>query len=415
MWPAVDASEREVEERRLSLRLGLLNGLLIGLALALGVWASDAVFLSTSHVRLTTPSLLLGAIALTLLGGIAGWLAAWVGRAWASALIWIAAAVLMVRVIGHVPYDGRTLTVWVADRRSWGMPIYPFSDAAAVGVFMAGFFIVLLLAFLGLLQPYRLEGVSSETEAGGRLGALGWFRLLLPLPLVLAVGLIADGMVNKPLRVAPQLVYEAIRTGRTYAGDLFELSLERKVNYNAISGVRDQMSEDYSLSIGSVDLGVSDTVFVVADFDNGAWIVCRVVAEQISFCFDASRPYMEGFPALIMSGETPEDCPQCKFSIDDEQRAWLLSRADQFAGPPGVTRLAQWGSYVLVQAEAPDGKYAMECLFEGLSPVRLQRCWEVETRELSSSQVGVPPSGGVPPDGGGAQLLLPVNWAPVLR
>jgi hypothetical protein len=383
--------DHDIQTRRLSLRLGLRNGLLFGLALALGVWAPGAISLSTSHVRLLYPSLLLGCLAL-LLGGLGGWLAAWLGRAFASGLIWLLAASLMAWTIGHLPYEGRTLTVWLADRRSWGLAIYPFSPSAQARMMMAGFFVVLLLAILGLLQNYRLEGVSSETEADGRMSSRAWFLLLLPLPLVLGVGLIADEQVNSPLRVAPKLVHEAIRTGRTYPGDLFELSLQRGVNYNAISGVRDQMSESYSLLVGEVDLGVANTVFVVAHFDNGAWINCRVVANQLSFCYDASPPYHQGFSALLTTGETPEDCPMCTVKINDEQRAWLLARSENFAGSPRLTRLAQWGSYVLMRAESPDGDYAVECLFKGISPVRLEHCREVNTANpIAERSSSIPP------------------------
>ena len=373
--------EQDLQERRLSLRYGLLNGLFLGLGLALGVWTSDAIFLGLSHVRLVYPSMIAGLLALVFLGALAGWLAAWIARAWASALIWLGAGALMVRVIGMVPYQGRSLAVWLADRRAWGLPIYPYSEAAGVGVWLAGFFILLVLVFLGLLQPYRLEGVIGETDDKGRLGARGWFLLLLPVPLLVGVGLVADSMVNKPLRVAPQLVSEAITTGRTYEGDLFALGLEEGINYQAISSVREQMSEEYTLSIGSVDLGVSDTIMVVADFDNGAWINCRVVSEQLSYCNDASLPYMQGLPAMIATGNVPADCPYCKFSASDDWRGWLRDRQASFAGTPDVTRLAQWGSYVLVRAGSPGDDYAVECLFEGLRPVRLNRCREVNNQE----------------------------------
>jgi len=375
----MEAAEQEVQARRLSLRLGLWNGLFLGLALALGVWTSDAIFLGLSHVRMVYPSMLLGLVALAFLGGLAGWLAALIARGWVGAVVWLGAGALMVRVIGLVPYQGRSLTVWLADSRSWGLPIYPSSEAAGVGLWLAGFFILLVLVTLGLMQPYRLEGVSSEADDRGRLGCRGWFLLLLPVPLLVGAGLVADSMVNKPLRVAPQLVSEAIETGRTYEGDLFALGREKGVGYQAIAGVREQMSENYALSIGSVDLGVSDTVMVVIDFDNGAWINCRVVSEQLSFCHDASLPYMQGLPAVITTGELPADCPYCKFTVSDDWRGWLRDR--EFDGTPNVTRVAQWGSYVLVRAESPDGDYGIECLFEGLAPVRLDRCWEVNSWE----------------------------------
>jgi hypothetical protein len=388
----VFSPDHDVQTRRLSLRLGLRNGLLIGLALALGAWAPDAISLSTSHVRLLYPSLLLGCLALLLLGGLAGWLATWFGRAFASGLIWLLAASLMAWTIGHLPYEGRSLTVWLADRRFWGLPVYTFSPPAQWRMVMAGFFIVLLLVILGLLQNYRLEGIPVGINTGGRMGCRAWFSLILPLPLVLGVGLIADNLVNSPLRVAPKHVHEAIRTGRTYPGDLFELSLERGVNYNAISGVRDQMSESYSLLIGEVDLGVASTIFVVAHFDNGAWINCRVVADQLSFCYDASPPYQQGFSALLTTGETPEDCLLCKIKVNDEQRDWLLARSGYFAGSPRLTRLAQGGSYVLMHAESPDGDYAVECLFKGISPVRLEHCREVNTANpIAEGSSSTPP------------------------
>ncbi|MDH7487298.1 MAG: hypothetical protein QHJ81_13625 [Anaerolineae bacterium] len=363
---------------RLSLRLGLRSGLCIGLALALGVWAPDAILLGLSHLRLLYPSLLLGCLALLLLGGLGGWLAAWFGRALAGGLIWLGLAGLMTLVIGHLPYEGRSLTVWLADYRSWGLPVYPFSSAAQSRLMVAGFFIVLLLAVLGLLQGYRLEGIGAETDADGRMSGRAWFLLLLPLPLVFGVGLLADSFVNSPLRVGPRLVHEAIRTGRTYPGDLFALSQERGVNYNAIAGVREQMSAHYSLLIGEVELGAANTIFVVADFDNGAWIHCRVVAEQLSFCYDASPPYRRGFAALLTTGQIPADCPECAIKVSEPQRAWLLARSERFAASPRLTRLAQWGSYVLMRAESPGGDYAVECLFRGHSLVGLERCREVK-------------------------------------
>ena len=79
--------------------------------------------------------------------------------------------------------------------------------------------------------------------------------------------------------------------------------------------------------------------------------------------------------------EDPSDCPQCFFRADDELREWLLARSDMVGDSPRVGRLAQWGSYVLIQVESSDAEYVMQCLFEGVSPVRLERCWEVKTRE----------------------------------
>jgi hypothetical protein len=362
-------------------KLGLRQGWLIGLALALGALAPHAFGLSTARARGVLPPFLLGLLVLMLLGGLAGWLAALRESALWSALVWLLVAALMIWVIGHLPYEGRNFAIWLTEHRFWGLPVYAFSDAAQARLLMAGFFVVLCLAFLGLLQNYRLEGVASETTENDGLSGRAWFLLLLPLPLVFAAGYAADNLVNSPERTAHRLVHEAIRTGRTYEGDLFELSLKKNINYNAIAGVREQMSEGYSLSTGEVRLGASNNIVVVAHFDNGAWINCQVASDQLLHCYDASLPYLQGFPALLTEGETPEDCLKCTIKVDDEQRDWLLARREGWAGSPRVTRLAQEGSYVLMQAKAPNDDYAVECLFRGISPVTLEHCWEVDTEK----------------------------------
>jgi hypothetical protein len=374
----VIVAERDTTHRQLVRKLGLRNGLIIGLALALGALAPRAITLIGAHVQGMYSALLLGLLALLLLGGLAGWLSTWRSSALWGALIWLLASAAMTWMIGHLPYEGQTLAAWLGERSFWGLPVYAFSAAAQARLLMAGFFIVLCLTILGLLQNYRLEGVASETDAQGGLTGRSWFLLLLPLPFVFGVGLAADNIVGSSERVAQQLVHEAIRTGRTYEGDLFELSLKRGLNYNAIAGVRDQMSARYTLSTAEITLAASSSIVIVAHFDNGAWINCRVTAGQLIHCYDASPPYLQGFPALLTGGQTPEDCRQCAIKVDESQREWLLAQSEQWAGNPSITRLAQRGSYVLMQAQSPQSGYGVTCLFHGISPVTLSHCWEVE-------------------------------------
>ncbi|MGD9317495.1 MAG: hypothetical protein PVG56_11710 [Anaerolineae bacterium] len=375
------AIEGDVTQRQLIRKLGLRNGLLIGLALALGALAPRAITLCRAHVEGMYPALLLGLLALLLLGGVAGWLSTWRSSALWGALLWLLASAAMTWTLGHLPYEGQSLAAWLAERSFWGLPVYAFSDAAQARLLMAGFFIVLCLTILGLLQNYRLEGIASETDTDGGMTGRVWFLLLLPLPFVIGVGLAADNIVGSSERAAQQLVHEAIRTGRTYQGDLFELSLKRGVNYNAIAGVRDQMSENYALSTAEVTLSAASSVVIVAHFDNGAWINCQVAADQLFHCYDASLHYLQGFPALLVSGETPADCRQCAIKVDEPLRDWLLARSQQWEDTPHVTRLAQRGSYVLMQAQSPQSGYGIACLFHGISPVTLSQCWEIETQD----------------------------------
>jgi hypothetical protein len=352
--------------------VALLNGLLIGLALSLGCWVPDMLALATSHVRLALPVALLGVISLTALIGLASWLAARLETGCAAIVVWLAAAGLAAFLIGRLPYDGRNLVIWLMDARFRGLPIYAFDEAGLARMLLAGFFVAIYLVVFGLLQSYRLEGIQGALNRG-RLSVGAAVRLAMPLPLAILVGLGADSMVSQPLRVAPQLVAEAIEAGLSDSDDLFQLGQQRSRNYAAVQGVRGQLSAGYALLIADIDLGAAETVFVLADFDNSAWIHCRVLAGQLSHCYDARLPYTRGLSAML-TGEIITDCAACSVSASDPLRAWLRERGSQFGGPPQPARLGQWGSHVLMRAADPAGGQAIDCLFQGISPVTLVSC-----------------------------------------
>lgn len=370
------AAEPEVYSLPAYRRLGLLNGLLIGLALALGIWGFEAIRLSGLPMPLQYPALILSSLGLILLCGFAGWLSSGSGSIGRAFLVWLAAAVAVAILIDYLPHYGRTLAVWLADRRFWGLEIYPIAaDVTIAALVLAGLFIILLLITLALLQDYRLERIYGELGEGERLTAAAWFLLLLPLPLVAGAGLLTNSMRADPTVAAVDLVHRAIQTNLAREGDLFQLGLEDGINYNALRGVRDQLSPAYSLKIGEVDQGTL-TTFVVAHFANGAWVNCRVINQQLSFCYDAAPPYTIGLASLITGEVVSGECPGCLPQVENEWLTWLHTRGERFDGRPQIYRLAQWGRYVLMRAEAADETYAIECWFEGVSRVRLQHCAE---------------------------------------
>jgi hypothetical protein len=197
---------------------------------------------------------------------------------------------------------------------------------------------------------------------------------LLPLPFVALAGFITNDFVGEAhsIRALPQL-QQVFDVGRTYEGDLFELSLKENLNYNAIRGVREQLSPNYKMLIGETD-SVMSASYIIAHFDNGAWINCRLFNDQLSFCYDASLPYTIGLGSLITGQPPAEDCRGCLPNVDEDLADWLQQQGERFSGQPQVTRLNQQGSHVLMRAEAPDGSAAVECWFEGNTRVRLVSC-----------------------------------------
>jgi hypothetical protein len=360
------------DRTKVNQRLGALAGSLIGLALALGIWGPDAIGLRQSHLVLLYPTLLAGAFTVVLLGSLAGWLAARTARRLAAPAIWLAVTLVVVLIAGHLPYEGRTILAWLADRRFWGLPIYPFDQSAKLRLIFSGFFAVPLLTILGLLQDYRLEGIYGALDAQ-RLSARAWLLLLLPLPLVFGAGLSTDSFVNAGLRDPVASVAQVIDGGRTYSGDLDELSRSTGINYSSLISVRASLSARYSLMLGDISLGDENTVIVVAHFDNGAWINCRMLVDRVSFCFDAHLPYIQGLAALL-AGQDLGNCQDCAVQVSDEWRAWLLDHGRRFTAPPQITRLGQWGSYVLMQARDAASGFAVQCLFHGNDTVGIVRC-----------------------------------------
>ncbi|MCA9928569.1 MAG: hypothetical protein KC419_08830 [Anaerolineales bacterium] len=356
-------------------KIGLLNGLFIGLGIALGSWGISTVTLSRLPVLMPYPSLIAAALLVVALCALTGRLTVQIQRTWSTLLLWLGTAVLVILVISYQPTILRTWMVWLADRRFWGLPIYPQAEADFYVYLLAGFFILLLLVVLGLLETFRLEGVLRELGQNGRFLPRSWTLLLLPVPFAFAAGFLTIQFIGDTTAAAVSLVHQAIEGSRGYEGDLFQLGLKDGINYSAFRGVQDRMTPTYTLAIGGEDAAMSST-FVTITFDNELWVSCRVISGQLTFCADASPIYFIGLTSLITGEPIPEQCLNCLPTVDEQLAQWLAARRSQFNGPPQISRLAQWGSYVLVEAASQSGSYKMTCWFSGVSPVQLDSCTE---------------------------------------
>ncbi len=359
------------------LRLGLLNGAVIGLTLGLAAWLPGIIQLQGTSVPLLIWGVVVGLIVLGLIGAVAGMLAVWFRYAAAAMGVWLVAALLQTVVIGRLPYDGWTWLIWVSDSRFRGLAIYSFGEAARLRMFMAGFFIVVLLTLYGLLQPIRMEGLGSEIDPRSGLTPRGWFLLLIVMIPVAGAGLAAHSIVMKPVLTPLSVVAEVINTGRAYQGDLFELSRNSPYNYNAIAAVRDRMDGPFTLQVGEIEPEAASMTTIVAEFANGNWFNCLVIADKLSHCYDASPPYLQGFPALLLTGSIPEDCPSCIIHVEDDQAQWLAERQGNWGSNLTVARVVQRGSAVVMTAHSKTNNYAIECLLQGISPVKLVSCQEI--------------------------------------
>lgn len=374
----IDFDLSSMERHRLPVyrRLGLVNGLLIGAAVALGAWGGEAWRVAQLPVTITLPSLALGFALIIALCGLTGWLTSRIHRTPITFILWVAAAIISMLIMGYLPYYGRTLTVWLADARFWGRDVFPYVlEASPAGMIVGGLLIILTLGILGLLQGYRLENITLEASHRGRLNGRVWASLLLPLPLVFLASLVTQGVISNPAPTALEVTHRAITVAQDYEGDLREFDAGDGISYAALRPVQELIDSEFTLSIVDINPLIS-TVIVEADFANGAWVYCRIINDQLSFCYDASPPYTIGLVSLVTGEPLPENCRGCALQATDGATGWLAAHRGQLGSDPGVERVVQQGSHVLMRLTG-DGGFTAECWIEGVAPPQLTECQEV--------------------------------------
>lgn len=374
---ALETLGDQPEHERLLAWLGVLNGLLLGTAVVLGAWAAEFSRLAALPVARPYNSLALGSALLLLLCTFVGWLTARRRVTWQTTLIWGGTAVLITTLIAHTTSTLQTAALWLADRRFWGLDLFPPPADLTIATYLAsGIFMILAMLLLGLFQEVRLQSLGGEFLGGQQPRLFAWLKFGLPLLIAAGAGAITGDMYPNPNGATLQAVHQGILAVRAYEGDLFALGLEEGMNYAAFNPVRDRLAGPYTLSVAAVDQATS-TVIVMANFDSGVWIRCRLLNEQLSFCDDASLPYHAGLAHLLTGAPLPEDCRGCVPAMTPELSAWLAEQGVRFAGEPHITRQAGEGSVILMRAEDRNGRFAIECWFSGQPRVRLDRCIEL--------------------------------------
>jgi hypothetical protein len=359
--------------------LGLVNGLLIGLAVGLGAWGAEALRVTRLPVPLYAPTLILGLIAATLLGGLTGWLTARLARPILTVLLWVIVAIVSMYLINYLPYQGRTLVAWLADPRFWGKPIFPYTlGGSNSGLILGGLLLILTLGVLGLLQGYRLENLVAEVGRSRVLNGRGWVALLLPMPFVFLASLITQNVMANPAAPAVELTHRALTGVQGFEGDYRALGDSGGVNFAALSGLEGRLEGEYSLGVAEVNPSLS-AVIVAAAFANGNRVYCRVINDQLIYCYDAIPAYRQTLESLIAGAPLPDPCRDCDPAATAAWGDWFAARREALGTAPQIEQLAQQGSHTLFQVTGESGA-TIECWFEGISPIRLTECHDAGHR-----------------------------------
>lgn len=371
-----DLSAPEPSTLPLYRQLGLINGLLIGSAMGLGAWGAEALKVTRLDIPLYLPSLLLGFAAVMFLGGMTGWLTARVARAMLTVLLWVLTAILSMLIIGYMPYHGRTFIAWLADPRFWGKAIYPYTlGGTTSGLILGGLLVILVLGILGLLQGYRLDNMMAEAGRRQTLTGRVWLSLAVPLPIVFLASLVTQNVIANPSATAVELTHRAIAGAQGFEGDYLDLGKVDGVNYVALRGLEGRLEGPFTLAVTEIDSSMG-IVIVAANFENGNWVYCRSINDQLIYCYDAARAYDLTLHSLLTGEPVPETCLECDPGAAGAWGDWFAARIEGLGVAPRIERQAQQGSQILFRITGESG-LVIECWFEGISPVKLTSCHEI--------------------------------------
>lgn len=364
-------------------RLGVLNGVLIGLVIAVSYWLPKILELYRLPIWVSYAGPIGSALTIILLCTLTSWLTARMSRIIFTFVLWLITAVLVTMSLGFMPNLAHNWSIWFLDDRFANLPIMNVPNLNEWWSFaVAGYLLIIAILALAVLQDFRLEKAFGELSDNKRLTIRAFMVLFIPsLLTAVCVYMMPDFLGSAP-RHALRMTHQGISEGRQIEGDLFAVSLETGFNYSALNGVIDQIDGEYQLMLGEID-ELGSTIVIVANFESGAWINCRVNADYLfakyfSFCYEAQRPYTIGFSSLITGEPLPENCFGCLPAVDAEWQSWLEERVTLLGDDVTFARIAQQGRFVLAQARSSDGDYAFDCMFEGLEDVSLLYCTEGE-------------------------------------
>ena len=200
------------EARWLSRAIGLGYGLFYSLVFGLTAWGYDALTLSRRDAELAWAKLAMGLPFLLLIGAVASAVTRRSDKAGACAGAWMVSGALMGGVVGLMPFVGYTVATWIAEPLLWGMNIYPLGPAEAARIAFVAIVTGCMGSAVGLVG-HRLNHVLTERAQGsalptGQVSERLWAVLILCLLLAVLPGMLADEIINRPLRARQQTVYE---------------------------------------------------------------------------------------------------------------------------------------------------------------------------------------------------------------
>ena len=378
---------REAEVRKLFRSAGAAYGLIFGLSFALIIWGRDAALLASAKANLAWAKLLIGLPIAVIIAGLAGWLASLFSSTAVYIVLWAIAGALLGWVTGRMPFDGGNIAAWLADRRLWGLSVFPYGESAQVRTQL-----LLLIGggigiAVGFLESLAVQWAWDRATSRGRMSLQSWITLLVCIPLIIPMATLAEDLVYQRMRVPQQRVSESIALALSGAGE--EAFKQRNLNYFAFDTFYEDLSQNYVIhQAGYRDIGGYTSTQVDAVFEDGFTLRCETTEvgmflspeHRVLICTDISKKYAGWMDDLIHASLTDErrwlDDPMRTLSVEEDVISWLRSHTDQIGSSYQVIETGQQGGWVFMLARFDTG-FEIVCRFHGTSSVQLDQCENV--------------------------------------
>jgi hypothetical protein len=262
---------------------GLWFGVAVGLTFSIFAWGLDAYALSRINGLYPWLKFIAGAIPCMVVGGLAGWLAAWSDRPVLALLLWAGAALVFAWFTISLPFQIMPRILTLMEPEITDILHYMEDESASLRFGVAYVWLVIFTFLIGILQlPLSDSGVYSTSPFGKIV------PLLIPLGLMAICGTLMDSMNNELLRSSIEAVDTPVQFMLDHRGQKIDVADSRRLHLGALRGVDDLVTPERKFIVSAYD-HVLEQVHVLARFEN-AWVTCELVSNQLVQCEQVGNP-----------------------------------------------------------------------------------------------------------------------------
>lgn len=256
---------------------GVWYGAIVGLTFSLFTWGVDAIRLNQMNGLYPWLKFLVGLLPCMIVGGLAGWLSARVGKPLLSLVFWVIAASVFAWFSVSLPLQ---LTPQMITRLDPGLqPLlhYTYFEQFSFRFVIAYIWMALFAALAGLLQIPMSDSAVFSASAFGKVSPL-----LVATVLMAIAGSTMDNLNNELLRGPVDALNSTVQYYLEHQNQHIDPADIRRMHLSSLRTVENLVTANRKFIISGYDEFLGD-VQVLAKFEHG-WVECEVLYNQPLSC-----------------------------------------------------------------------------------------------------------------------------------